>query len=220
MDWRRDKITAEELERKSKEYAEMLMKLAQKSAVGTQTSSAAVKEEKIAAEPVVSEAVAEVHTEEAFEAYEEAKEGVFDVFEKIAEEEDEAVAEISEEAVEAVAEISEEAIEAVAEVSEEAVGQEADDGITDEPSFGVFTAEEIMNGDYSGEGFEKAAEMIEEIAKKKEIMKELAENVERDSESDCDCTEAVPEIADAEDIFREAEICPKCGKRKNNGRRG
>lgn len=197
MDWRTDKITAEELERKMKEYAEVMMKMAQNTAPKAPSSE------------VSSESIAKV--EEAVE--------------EVTEKAEEIVTEISEETVEAKDDITEEtesAEEVFTDIDEEPEiitedDEHADDELS-EANFGVFTAEEILNGDYNGEGFEKANEIIEEITKKKEIMKGLAEN--RTPEDDCDCTGEIPEIADAEDIFGEDVICPKCGKRKTSGRRG
>lgn len=202
MDWRTDKITAEELEKKMKEYAERMMKMAQNTAPKAPSS-----ERSSVSLAGIEEAITVAVTEEASEV--------------INEDSEEAVAEISEEAVEVSVEMTEVAESAEGEVFDDI--DEAPDTTTEDDelsgtNFGVFTAEEILSGDYTVEGFEKANEIIEEITKKKEIMKELAEN--NTPEADCDCTGEIPEIADVKDIFGEDVICPKCGKRKMSGRRG
>ena len=88
--------------------------------------------------------------------------------------------------------------------------QKRDEQITDDSGdkYGVYTAEEIINSEYSGEGLRKAAEILEEMTRSTEMMKKLA-----NSDNDPDTTD-FPDFSDSipkdGERFRGEQETEKC----------
>ncbi len=162
MEWSKSTISKSELEKKQREFMEQAVKMAQKAGYHAEEKEIPVVEHTPG--PVVEEPEAEAVTEEIRVAVEEIAE---------------AVEEITEKAEELTGEITEEPDffgEPAPDVPEE-----------EEPTFGVFDAEElskaIESGEISGEGLKQAAEILEEMKNKTDMMKRLIAEQEAEKAS-------------------------------------
>ena len=152
MEWSKSTISKAELEKKQREYMEAAMNMAKKAGNTKQKNPETEVKERI--------------VEEIVEEIDDLTETIEEIAEK-AEEKQEKKEEINEEPVDIIPEIEE----------------KTDD--TDE-KFGVFSAEELVtaieNGEVSGEGLKQAAEILEEMTRKTDVMRKLVEEQENEED--------------------------------------
>ncbi|MBQ8614320.1 MAG: hypothetical protein IJ416_08920 [Ruminiclostridium sp.] len=163
MEWSKSTISKSELEKKQREFMEQAVKMAQQAGYHSEEKEIPAVEH--TPEPVIEEEKAEA----------------------VAEEE---IIEAVEEITEAVEEITEKAEELTEEITAEPdfFGEPAPDvPEEEEPTFGVFDAEElskaIESGEISGEGLKQAAEILEEMKNKTDMMKRLIAEQEAEKTS-------------------------------------
>lgn len=153
MEWSKSTISKSELEKKQREFMEQAVKMAQQAGYHSEEKEIPVVEH--TPEPVIEEEKAEAVAEE--------------------------------EIIEAVEEITEKAEELTEEITAEPdfFGEPVPE--EEEPTFGVFDAEElskaIESGEISGEGLKQAAEILEEMKNKTDMMKQLIAEQEAEKTS-------------------------------------
>ena len=209
MDWKKETISASELEKRQKEYMNAAMSMMKRSSVRAETVPAAPSEPVKEAEPpapVIAEAVEQVQetVQEAVPADEPESDEI---------KQSEAVTVGDIEPVpdeEPPAGHSDRSAEE--EVPEDAVtagnAEESDDDSA-ETKYGVYTADEIKSGEYRDDGLRKAAEILEEMTRNTEMMKRLAEGEEDSGTTDFPDFSCGTDGED-EDSFRKAE--EECGE--------
>lgn len=190
MEWSRSSITAEEMERRQREYIEAAMSMAKKAA-----GNAPVQ--KIAEEIVQPEKESLV-------------ESVTIEPEQLSVEETETAAE-PEEKIESEAEIPVQGEQKPAEKAEETVQDE------EKTTFGVFDRDELEaaaeNGTVSDEGLKRAAEILAEMTNKTEEMRRVyGQPPERENNS------SQPQSLGGY-VNRHNGSCPRCGQAHNGSRR-
>ena len=223
MEWKKDSISASELERKQQEYIREAMEMLKRAKPSEENKPG--KEEEKAIEADISETTEEndKSAEEISESTDEAAESIDDISE-MAEEAAESIDDISE-AAEEVAEsiddisetaeeigestakteeIAEEIPETIAEDSEEEDTAPKEETEENGGNYGVYSAEELINGAGEDEGLKSAAEMLAELKSKTEIMRSLAEAADPKPEK--------------QDLPKERFVCPKCGRSSPHGR--
>lgn len=238
MEWKKDSISASELERKQQEYIREAMEMLKRAKPSEENKPGKEEEKAIEANiPLPMEHVAE-NTEKAAESIdyiserlEEATESVENTSERLEEnaESAEKTAEIAEEIPEAItessqsedtapkeetkesaesaeetAEIAEESPEAIAEDSKEEDTAPKEETEENGGNYGVYSAEELINGAGEDEGLKSAVEMLAELKSKTEIMRSLAEAADPKPEK--------------QDLPKERFVCPKCGRSSPHGR--
>ena len=114
------------------------------------------------------------------------------------------MAEEATESAEKAAEISEEIPETIAEDSEEEDTAPKEETEENGGNYGVYSAEELINGAGEDEGLKSAAEMLAELKSKTEIMRSLVEAADPSSEK--------------QDLPKGQYVCPKCGRSSPHGR--
>ena len=202
MDWKKEKISASELERRQKEYASAALAMMRSAHPATQKdvlpagTEAESKAEEVLPEnePVVEiTAKAEIGAQITVTAPAENSAEDDGVHEPAEMSTDEASAELSGsggdtsgtgyETTDSTAPEEVSAVEPNDE-TDRTVPEEHLDPEEKDDRYGVYTADELMSGDYSGDGLKKAAEILEEMTRNTKMMKELAE-----SDSDPDTTD-------------------------------
>lgn len=160
MEWSKSTISKSELEKKQREFMEQAVKMAQQAGYHSEEKEIPAVEH--TPEPVIEEENAAVTAEET----------------------------AAEEIMEEVEEITEKAEELTEEITEEPdfFGEPVPDAPEEEePTFGVFDAEElskaIESGEISGEGLKQAAEILEEMKNKTDMMKRLIAEQEAEKTS-------------------------------------
>ena len=170
MDWKKETISAAELEKRQKEYMSAAMSMMKRSSPERvperQQKPVPQPEPAPQTEPEIKQGQEpeEKAPAEAPEPKEKASADAPDPEEK-------APAEAPEPKEKAPADTPEP--EAKPE-PEPAAGTETADGGND-TSYGVYTADELLNGEYHGDGLKKAAEILEEMTRNTEMMKKLAD---------------------------------------------
>ena len=207
MDWKKEQISAAELERRQKEYMNAAMSMVKRSHTV----------EVITAKPPEPEPH-EPEPEEAAAAQESVPEkpGKADTPEKAEKSEE---AEKPEEPADAAPETAE---EKAPEIDEPVPDEEPqkDPGSGKDPNYGVYTAEELLSGEAEGAGLKKAAEILEEMTRSTEMMRKLA-NDDGDAGTtdfpDFSCDKGGKEGGDC---FREEQEAPEeCSTEKNGSDR-
>lgn len=170
MEWKKENISASELERRQKEYMNEALSMMKKS------GSPHSLPEKLP-EPVTPAGSIRL-TEEASDKLSEAN----------------------------VDQPDEQEPEKQQPIEKPATEQPTDDN---DDKYGVYTADEVLSGEYSGEGLKKAAEILEEMTRSTEMMKKLANG---DDEGESDTTD-FPDFSggiDGGGRFREDEETKDC----------
>lgn len=190
MEWSRSSITAEEMERRQREYIEAAMSMAKKAAVNASVQK--IAEEIVQPE---KEAVADTAPDES---------------EQLLVEEAEVVVE-PEEKVESEAETPVQNEQEPTEEVEETVQDE------EKTTFGVFDRDELEaaaeSGTVSGEGLKRAAEILAEMTDKTEEMRRVyGQPTERESNF------SQPQSLGGY-INKHNGSCPRCGQAHNGSRR-
>ena len=223
MEWKKDSISASELERKQQEYIREAMEMLKRAKPSEENKPD--KEEEKAIEADISETTEEndKSAEEISESADETAESIDDISEtaeeaaesiddisEAAEEAAESIDDISEmaeeatESAEKAAEISEEIPETIAEDSEEEDTAPKEETEENGGNYGVYSAKELINGADTEEGLKSAAEMLAELKSKTEIMRSLAE--------------AADPRPEKQDLPKGQFVCPKCGRSSQHGR--
>ena len=200
MEWKKESLSAAELERRQQEYLTAAMSMMKRSRPAAKESIPAPQVH--TAEPEVTEPVREAAPEPEVPS---AKVPAAEVTaaEVTAAEVREDVSAESSLTVEMTVQGNDEADRAPEDTSEykEDSDKTEDDAPADE-KYGVYTADELMNSEYRDDGLKKAAEILEEMTKNAEIMKKLA-----DGDSDPDTTDfpdfSCDECEEEGDMFRE-----------------
>lgn len=243
MEWKKDSISASELERKQQEYIREAMEMLKRAKPFAENKPDKEEEKAIKADISLpteendksAEEISESTDETAeiiddiSEMAEEAAESIDDISEmaeeigetaeeisesiddisKTAEEAAESIDDISEmaeeatESAEKAAEISEEIPETIAEDSEEEDTAPKEETEENGGNYGVYSAEELINGAGEDEGLKSAAEMLAELKSKTEIMRSLAE--------------AADPRPEKQDLPKGQYVCPKCGRSSQHG---
>lgn len=224
MEWKKDSISASELERKQQEYIREAMEMLKRAKPSEENKPGKEEEKAVEANiPLPMEEAAE-NTEKAAESIDDISERLEENAEsaeraaKIAEEIPEAITESSQsedtapeeetkesaESSERAAEIAEEIPETIAEDSEEEDTAPKEETEETGGKYGVYSAEELINGAGEDEGLKSAAEMLAELKSKTEIMRSLAEAADPKPEK--------------QDLPKERFVCPKCGRSSPHGR--
>lgn len=189
MEWSRSSITAEEMERRQREYIEAAMKMAKKAAINAPAEREIIQEEPKAEE------IAEIVE-------------IPEVAEEKSEEED---------AVEAVenAEVVQEVPE-ITEMAEENTQNEEKD--EEKTTFGVFDKQELEaaaeNGTVSDEGLKRAAEILAEMSEKTEEMKRVYGQTD-----EAEKPSSQPQSLGGYVNRHNGGSCPRCGQAHNGSRR-
>ena len=186
MDWKKEKISTAELERRQKEYMNEALAMMKRSGSPPKPAFIAADErepEAVTEQPVTEQADAAASAETETGSDSELAE---------AETEDEGKEETEQEA---------------AEPEEPGSAGHAENTPGADESFGVYTADELKNSEYKSEGLKKAAEILEEMTKSTEMMKKLAEGDESSSSDTTDFPDFSSYAGEGEsgDCFREAE---------------
>lgn len=209
MDWKKETISASELEKRQKEYMNAAMSMMKRSSVRAETVPAAPSEPVKEAEPpapVIAEAVEQVQ-----ETVQEASASPDTESIDVRQAEDPAAAGIEplpdEEPPAEHSDISAEE-EAPADAGTAGNADESG-GDVSETKYGVYTADEIKSGEYRDDGLRKAAEILEEMTRNTEMMKRLAEGEEDSGTTDFPDFSCGTDGED-EDSFRKAK--EECGK--------
>ena len=209
MEWKKDSISASELERKQQEYIREAMEMLKRAKPSEENKPD--KEEEKAIEADISETTEEndKSAEEISESADETAESIDDISEA-AEEVAESIDDISEtveeigESTEKTEEIAEEIPETIAEDSEEEDTAPKEETEENGGNYGVYSAKELINGADTEEGLKSAAEMLAELKSKTEIMRSLAE--------------AADPRPEKQDLPKGQFVCPKCGRSSQHGR--
>lgn len=209
MDWKKETISASELEKRQKEYMNAAMSMMKRSSVRAETVPAAPSEPVKEAEPpapVIAEAVEQVQ-----ETVQEAVPADEPESDEIKQSEAVTVGDIEpvpdEEPPAGHSDRSAEE-DTPADAGTEGNAEESDDDSA-ETKYGVYTADEIKSGEYRDDGLRKAAEILEEMTRNTEMMKRLAEGEEDSGTTD------FPDFlcgtdGEDEDSFRKAK--EECGE--------
>lgn len=188
MDWKKEKISASELEKRQKEYMNEALAMMRKS--GSRHTIPVTPERTAelpanntggtlyAAEPnrtdepdedektggkAANNTADALYTTEPKQTDEEAKSG------------SENTANNTADVLSAPQELTEEASDRLSEQNvHDGAAEPGTAGTDDDDKYGVYTAEEVMSGEYSGEGLKKAAEILEEMTRSTIMMKKLA----------------------------------------------
>lgn len=190
MEWKKENISASELERRQKEYMNEALSMMKKS------GSPHSLPEKLP-EPVTPAGSIRL-TEEASDKLSEAN--VDQPDEQQPDEQKPDVQEPDEQEPDVQEPEKQQPIE------KPATEQPTDDN---DDKYGVYTADEVLSGEYSGEGLKKAAEILEEMTRSTEMMKKLANG---DDEGESDTTD-FPDFSggiDGGGRFREDEETKDC----------
>ena len=209
MDWKKETISASELEKRQKEYMNAAMSMMKRSSVRAETVPVAPSEPVKEAEPpapVIAEAVEQVQ-----ETVQEAVSSAEPESDEIKQSEAVTVGDI--EPVpdeEPPAGHSDKLVEEEAPENAVTTGnaEESDDDSA-ETKYGVYTADEIKSGEYRDDGLRKAAEILEEMTRNTEMMKRLAEGEEDSGTTDFPDFSCGTDGED-EDSFRKAK--EECGE--------
>ena len=187
MEWKKEKISSAELEKRQKEYMNEALAMMKRGSVGTPPVTP----------PVTSPVTTEEETRYEPEAPEPAPTAV-ELPEK------QPTAQQSDKPEEVPAEIPE---ETPSEVSSEAPSEapEQPEGSGDDGKYGVYTADELMNGEYKGDGLKKAAEILEEMTRSTEMMRKIASGDDDPDTTDFPEFHADCEEGDEGQRFREEE---------------
>ena len=180
MEWKKENISASELERRQKEYMNEALSMMKKSG-----SPHSLPEKP--PEPVTPAGLIRL-TEEASDKLSEANVDQPDEQQPDEQEPDEQEPEKQQP------------------IEKPATEQPTDDN---DDKYGVYTADEVLSGEYSGEGLKKAAEILEEMTRSTEMMKKLANG---DDEGESDTTD-FPDFSggiDGGGRFREDEETKDC----------
>ncbi len=183
MEWKKEKISSAELEKRQKEYMNEALAMMKRGSVGTPPVTP----------PVTSPVTAEEETRYEPEAPEPAPTAV-ELPEK------QPTAQQPDKPEEVPAEIPE---ETPSEVSSEAPEQPEESG--NDGKYGVYTADELMNGEYKGDGLKKAAEILEEMTRSTEMMRKIASGDDDPDTTDFPEFHADCEEGDEGQRFREEE---------------
>lgn len=209
MDWKKETISASELEKRQKEYMNAAMSMMKRSSVRADTVPAAPPEPVKEAEPpapVIAEAVEQVQ-----ETVQEASDSPDTESIDVRQAEDPAAAGIEpvpdEEPPAEHSDISAEE-DTPADAGTAGNAEESDDDSA-ETKYGVYTADEIKSGEYRDDGLRKAAEILEEMTRNTEMMKRLAEGEEDSGTTDFPDFSCGTDGED-EDSFRKAK--EECGE--------
>ena len=209
MEWKKDSISASELERKQQEYIREAMEMLKRAKPSV--ANKPDKEEEKAIEADISETTEEndKSAEEISESADETAESIDDISEA-AEEVAESIDDISEmaeeigESTEKTEEIAEEIPEEITESSQSEDTAPEEETEENGGNYGVYSAEELINGAGEDEGLKSAAEMLAELKSKTEIMRSLVEAADPSSEK--------------QDLPKGQYVCPKCGRSSPHGR--
>ena len=200
MDWKKEKISASELEKRQKEYMNEALAMMRKS--GSQ-HTIPVTPEKTAELPVnnTGGTLYAAEPKQTDEPDEEAKSG------------GENTANNTADVLSAPQELTEEASDRLSEQNvHDGAAEPGTAGTDDDDKYGVYTAEEVMSGEYSGEGLKKAAEILEEMTRSTMMKKKLAAG-----DDDPDTTD-FPDFSGSESEdggkarFRRGEKTTDCGQ--------
>lgn len=150
MDWKKEKISASELERRQKEYMNAAMSMVKRSHITAPPAPAAAEPEP---EPEVQAEITEAET---------------DIREEV-------IAVPDEEPASPPEPEPKHEHEPEAEPEPEPKSEPEPEPVHNEDSsYGVYTADELLNADTADEGMKKAAEILEEMTRNTRIMKQLA----------------------------------------------
>ncbi len=193
MDWKKENISASELDRREKEYMSAAL------AMMKQARPAVMPEpvrEPAAAEPVV-QAVEAAPPEVPEKPVIQAK----------------VTAEVTAEVTAGITTNVAVTADTAAETSEDTAEPQTEDGADEK--YGVYTAEELLNGEHRGDGLKKAAEILEEMTRSTEMMKRLAEGNEPGDDDTTDfpdfsCGDSGTESSFREESGPESETQGKC----------
>ena len=147
MDWKKETISAAELEKRQKEYMSAAMSMMKRSAAVSEPIRQQEPEPVPPAEPEIPAAAPEPEAKSAADNEPETN----GVPEPEKEPEKEPVP------------------EPVPEPGNDTAGKGTD------TSYGVYTADELLSGEYHDDGLKKAAEILEEMTRNTEMMKKLAD---------------------------------------------
>lgn len=179
MEWKKEKISASELERRQKEYMNAAMSMVKRSQTVTVTVTEPVPEPE--PEPVIPEPPEAV-----------------------------VIAGSAEEKAPGPAEKPESPEESAPE-PEPASGPDPEPENKPEPepeesaNYGVYTADELLNGEAEGAGLKKAAEILEEMTRSTEMMRKLAHDDDEPGTTDFPDFSCGTDSGDDGDCFREYE---------------
>ena len=186
MEWKKENISSAELEKRQKEYMNAALSMMKKS--GAQ-HSLPTDEKPAGQQP----AVAVTLTEEASDRLSDTNE-VPQTDEEMPDEQPSAEQSSAEQSP----------------AEQPSAEDESDDRTDDaqDDKYGVYTADEIMSGEYTGEGLKKAAEILEEMTRSTEMMKKLANSDDDPDTTDFpDFTGSTPKDGEQ---FREDEETKDC----------
>lgn len=223
MEWKKDSISASELERKQQEYIREAMEMLKRAKPFAENKPDKEEEKAIEADIPLPTEENDKSAEEISESTDETAESIDDISEaaeevaesiddisEMAEEATESIDDISEtaeeigESTEKTEEIAEEIPETIAEDSEEEDTAPKEETEENGGNYGVYSAKELINGADTEEGLKSAAEMLAELKSKTEIMRSLAE-----------ASDPRPE---KQDLPKGQFVCPKCGRSSQHGR--
>lgn len=228
MEWKKEKITASELERKQKEYMNAALSMMKRSGAAHRDIMPVPDEEPHAVTSVRPEKKPDMHGgTDITPAFDDAADAAEKAAETTAEKAAATAADKAEEKAEdnmpaASDEKAEDAGETDAKTEEEPKQSEEDAGST---KFGVYTADELISGEYKDDGLKKAAEILEEMTRNTAFMKKLADSGDDsgDGENDPDTTD-FPDFScdfgdDDENSFRPEQCAEdaseKCEAKEN-----
>ena len=226
MDWKKEKISASELEKRQKEYMNEALAMMRKS--GSRHTIPVTPER--TAELPVNNTGGTLYAAEPKQTDEDAKSGgkaanntadaLYTTEPKQTDEPDEEAksggentANNTADVLSAPQELTEEASDRLSEQNvHDGAAEPGTAGTDDDDKYGVYTAEEVMSGEYSGEGLKKAAEILEEMTRSTIMMKKLAAG-----DDDPDTTD-FPDFSGSESEdggkarFRRGEKTTDCGQ--------
>ncbi len=182
MEWKKEKMSAAELERRQKEYMNAAMSMCKRSHAPEAAAAAAAPEPE---EPVRYEPKEPVQNEPK---------------EPVQSEPEAPTAEAAEPAVTGQPE------------EQQGPGSQPAPEPENDPNYGVYTAEELLKGENDSEGLKKAAEILEEMTRSTEMMKKLASEDEEEGTTDfpdfsCD-TDGEEDDCFREDTGSPEDECP------------
>ena len=187
MEWKKEKISASELEKRQKEYmneALAMMKRGVTVSVTVQTPAPVSEEEQA------------VHAE-----------GNSEQADAVQQEASAQMEETHEEAVAEKVDVQQEEPEQTSELPQDDEEEqcEEDEPEKDDDKYGVYTADELMNSEHGSEGLKKAAEILEEMTRNTEMMKKFADGDEEDDSGTTDFPDFSCGMPDEGERFRENE---------------
>ena len=171
MEWKKEKISASELEKRQKEYMNEALAMMKRGS----TVSVSVQSHTIEQTLDVHKEPDDEHTDTE-QVSEEVREEISGTEEKPVQEEL---------------------------LPTEAMDDESEQCEEDDDKYGVYTADEIMNGEHDSEGLKKAAEILEEMTRSTEMMKRFADGEEDDDSGTTDFPDFSCDMTDEGDRFRQ-----------------